>query len=143
MSNNRVELIGRLASDPEVRYTQNGTAVASFRLAVGRPKHQPDAPDLADFISIVAWGSTGEACGNNLAKGDQVSVIGELQSRSYTTKDGQKRYVTEVNAKNVAPNIYASSKNKAAAAPGAAAAAGAPADFNQFGGAPMDEDIPF
>ena len=125
MSNNRVELIGRLASDPEVRYTKSGTAVASFRLAVGRPKHQPDAPDVSDFFSIVAWGSTGEACGNNLAKGNQVSVIGELQSRSYTAKDGQKRYVTEVNAKIVAPNIYASSKKN-----GASSSKPAPAPTN-------------
>lgn len=142
MSKNLVILIGRLTRDPEVRYTQSGTAVASFSLAVGREKQQPDAPDSADYISIVAWGSTAEACGNNLAKGDQVCVNGRLQSRSYIANDGQKRYVTEVVVDNVAPNIYASSRNKAASPPKTAPTNGS-ADFDQFGSDVIDEPIPF
>ena len=144
MDKNVVILVGRLTRDPEVRYTQSGTAVASFSLAVGREKQQPDAPDSSDYISIVAWGSTAEACGNNLAKGDQVSIAGRLQSRSYVANDGQKRYVTEVVADNVAPNIYASSKNKAASSSKSAPApTNGSADFNQFGSDVMDEPIPF
>ena len=84
--------IGRLAQDPEVRYTQSGKAVASFNLAVNRYGQK----DSADFIPIVAWEKLAEVIGNNLKKGSQVLVEGRMQVRSYETQDGQKRRVTEV-----------------------------------------------
>lgn len=94
---NRVILIGRLTQDPELRYTQNGTAVASFTLAVNR-KFQRDE---ADFIPIVVWNKPAENCANYLGKGSAVAIEGRLQVRSYEAQDGQKRRVTEVVADDV------------------------------------------
>ena len=94
---NKVILVGRLAQDPEVRYTQSGKAVASFNLAVNRYGQK----DAADFIPIVAWEKLAEVIGNNLKKGAQVLVEGRMQVRSYETQEGQKRRVTEVIVQNV------------------------------------------
>ena len=94
---NKVILVGRLAQDPEVRYTQSGKAVASFNLAVNRYGQK----DSADFIPIVAWEKLAEVIGNNLKKGSQVLVEGRMQVRSYETQEGQKRRVTEVIVQNV------------------------------------------
>ena len=94
---NKVILVGRLAQDPEVRYTQSGKAVASFNLAVNRYGQK----DSADFIPIVAWEKLAEVIGNNLKKGAQVLVEGRMQVRSYETQEGQKRRITEVIVQNI------------------------------------------
>lgn len=91
---NKVILVGRLAQDPEVRYTQNGKAVASFSLAVSRMVGQ--GQESTDFIPIVAWEKLAEIIGNNLTKGRRVLIEGRLQIRSYESQDGQKRRVAEV-----------------------------------------------
>jgi len=94
---NKVILVGRLTRDPEVRYTQKGTALASFSVAVdsgfGDNKR-------ADFIPIVVWDKLAEVCGNNLTKGRRVLVEGRLQIRDYE-KDGQKRRSAEVIGQNI------------------------------------------
>lgn len=92
---NHVTLIGRLTKDPEVRYTQSGTPVGTFTLAVDR-RVAKDKPKEADFIPCVVWGKTAEVVGNWCKKGKQVGVEGRIQVRSYDAKDGTKRYVTEV-----------------------------------------------
>ena len=93
---NHVTLIGRLTKDPEVRYTQSGTAVGTFTLAVDR-RVQKDKPKEADFIPCVAWGNLASGVVNNYCyKGKQIAVEGRIQTRSYDAKDGSKRYVTEV-----------------------------------------------
>ena len=94
---NKAILVGRLAQDPEVRYTQSGKAVASFNLAVNRYGQK----DSADFIPIVAWEKLAEVIGNNLKKGAQVLVEGRMQVRSYETQEGQKRRITEVIVQNI------------------------------------------
>ncbi|SMC63992.1 single-stranded DNA-binding protein [Sporomusa malonica] len=96
---NKVILVGRLAQDPEVRYTQSGKAVASFTLAVNRFGGQ--GQNSADFIPIVAWEKLAEVCGNNLTKGQRVLIEGRLQIRSYEANDGQKRRIAEVVAQTV------------------------------------------
>jgi single-strand DNA-binding protein len=96
---NKVILIGRLAADPEVRYTQGGKVVASFNLAVNRYA-KGDHPE-ADFIRIVAWEKLAEICGNNLTKGQRILIEGRFTIRSYETNDGQKRRVAEVIAQNM------------------------------------------
>ncbi len=96
---NKVILVGRLAQDPEVRYTQSGKAVASFSIAVNR--FSGGGQKEADFIPIVAWEKLAETCGNNLTKGQRVLVEGRLQIRSYETNDGQKRRVAEVIAQTI------------------------------------------
>lgn len=92
---NKVILVGRLSQYPEVRYTQNGKAVASFSIAVNRFAGAGQK-EAADFIPIVAWEKLAEICGNNLTKGRRVLVEGRLQIRSYEATDGQKRRVAEV-----------------------------------------------
>jgi single-strand DNA-binding protein len=94
---NRVILIGRLTRDPELKYTPNGTAVATFSLAVNRRFNK----EQTDFIDIVAWRQTAEFCANYGSKGRLVAVEGRLQVRSYETKEGQKRKATEVVADDV------------------------------------------
>ena len=94
---NKVILMGRLTRDPEVRYTQtNNTLVASFSLAVNRRFTREGDTQTADFINIVAWGKTGEFCSKYFKKGQQVGVIGRIQTRTWEDGQGQKRYVTEV-----------------------------------------------
>ena len=94
---NKVILMGRLTRDPEVRYTQtNNTLVASFSLAVNRRFTREGDTQTADFINIVAWGKTGEFCSKYFKKGQQVGIIGRIQTRTWEDQQGQKRYVTEV-----------------------------------------------
>ena len=94
---NKVILMGRLTRDPEVRYTQtSNTLVASFSLAVNRRFTRPGEERQADFINCVAWNKTGEFVSKYFKKGQQVAVVGRLQTRTYDDANGQKRYVTEV-----------------------------------------------
>ena len=92
---NRVILIGRLARDPEIRYTQSGKAYARFTLAIDRRK-SGDGNQQADFISCVAWEKTAEVISQHCTKGKKIAVEGRIQTRSYDGNDGNKRYVTEV-----------------------------------------------
>lgn len=105
---NCVMLIGRLTRDPELRYTNTGTPVANFTLAVDKnlskeKKQEMEAQEqpTADFINIVVWNKSAENVANYLSKGLKVAIQGRLQSRSYEAKDGGRRYVTEVVAERV------------------------------------------
>lgn len=99
---NKVCLIGRLTKDPEVRYTQtNNTLVASFNLAINRRFVKEGEERQADFISIVAWSKTGEFVSKYFKKGQQVGVVGRLQTRSWDDDNGVKHYATEVIAEEV------------------------------------------
>ncbi|OEH86506.1 single-stranded DNA-binding protein [Desulfuribacillus stibiiarsenatis] len=98
---NRIVLIGRLGADPELRYTQQGTAVISFDVAVNRQFKSGDGSREADWIPIVAWRQLAELCAQYLKKGSQIAIEGRLQTRSYENKDGQKVKVFEVLAENV------------------------------------------
>ncbi|MGO5064403.1 single-stranded DNA-binding protein [Clostridium sporogenes] len=98
---NKVVLIGRLTKDPELRFTPgNGTAVATFTLAVDR-RFSKDGQREADFIPIVVWGKQAESTANYMSKGKLMGVSGRIQTRSYEAKDGTRRYVTEVIAEEV------------------------------------------
>jgi single-strand DNA-binding protein len=98
---NKVVLLGRVVRDPEVRYTQNNnTMVCSFSLAVNRRFKQEGQPD-ADFINIVAWNKTAEFVAKYFTKGQQVAVVGRIQTRNYDDANGKKVYVTEVVAEEV------------------------------------------
>ena len=99
---NKVILMGRLTKDPEVRYTQtNNTMVTSFSLAVNRRFVKEGEERQADFINIVAWSKTAEFCSKFFKKGQQVGVIGRIQTRNYDDDQGMKHYVTEVVAEEV------------------------------------------
>lgn len=101
---NQVGLVGRLTRDPELRYTQGGTAHCRFTLAVDRglsKEKREEAKEkglpTADFISCQAWGKTAELIANYLGKGRQVGLEGYIRTGSYTNKDGQRVYTTDVN----------------------------------------------
>jgi len=98
---NKIILIGRLVRDPELRYTPNGAAVASFAIAVDRQYTNRQGNRETDFIDIVVWQKLAETCANHLGKGRLVAVEGRLQVRSYETQEGQRRKVAEVVAENV------------------------------------------
>jgi len=99
---NKVILMGRLTRDPEVRYTQtNNTLVCNYSLAVNRRFARQGEERQADFFNIVAWGKTGEFCSKYFKKGQQVGVVGRLQTRNWDDENGQKHYATEVVAEDV------------------------------------------
>ena len=108
---NKVILMGRLTRDPEVRYTQgdNASAVARFSLAVDR-RYKKDGEQTADFINCVAFGKTGEFIEKYGRKGTKFVVEGRIQTGSYTNKDGQKVYTTDVVVEQVE---FAESKSSA------------------------------
>jgi single-strand DNA-binding protein len=95
---NRVILIGRVATDPEMKYTPSGVAVVNFRIAVDRPVASSKGERETDFINIVAWRQNAEFAANYLNKGRLIAVDGSLRIRQWTTQDGQKRTSAEVNA---------------------------------------------
>ncbi len=144
---NKVILMGRLTRDPEVRYTTtNNTLVCTFSLAVNRRFARQGAEQTADFFNIVAWDKTGEFCSKYFKKGQQVGVIGRLQTRNYDDKDGKKVYVTEVVAEET---YFADSRREgdgSASAGSSFQAVDAP--FNSAEGASdftpsTDDDLPF
>ena len=97
---NLVSLMGRLTKDPEVRYTQNNTAVCNFTLAVDRDFVAEGQERQADFISCIVWQKKGEAAGKYLEKGRRVAVAGRIQTRTWDDDNGKRHYVTEVVANN-------------------------------------------
>ena len=100
---NHITIMGRLTRDPELRRTGNGTAVASFTLAVDRDFAPRDGGEReTDFIDCVAWRQTGEFVSKYFTKGSMIVVSGRLQIRGWTDKDGNKRRTAEV----VADNVY-------------------------------------
>lgn len=131
---NTITISGRLASDPELRRTGSGVAVASFTLAVERDYKDANGQRETDFVPCVAWRQTGEFVSSYFSKGQQAIVTGRLQMRRWTDKDGNKRTTAEVNADHV---YFCGPKTERAAAnvpaPGE--------DFAEIGGA--DDDFPF
>ena len=100
--------MGRLTRDVDVRYTQtNNTMVANFTLAVNR-RFAKEGDQQADFINIVAWNKTAEFCSKYFKKGQQVAVIGRIQTRSWDDDQGQKHYATEV----IADEVYFADSKK-------------------------------
>ena len=93
---NRIVLIGRLTTNPELRFTTNNTAVTSFTLAVDRNFKNESGNKDADFINIIAWNKKAELIHEYVAKGDLIGVIGRLQVRTYQNDKGESRRVTEV-----------------------------------------------
>ena len=99
---NKIFIMGRLTRDPELRRTQNGTAVTSFSLAVDRDFKSQSGEKETDFIDVVAWRNTGEFAAKYLAKGRMAAVEGRIQVRDWQDKDGNRRKSVEV----VADNVY-------------------------------------
>ncbi len=147
---NKVILMGRLTRDPEVRYSQgeNPLAIARYTLAVDRRFSRNNGGDnqqTADFISCVAFGKSGEFAEKYLRKGTKIAISGRIQTGSYTNRDGQTVYTTEV---VVEDQEFAESKNSNSGSEGGFTGAGRPAPSGAgdgFMNIPdgIDEDLPF
>lgn len=119
MAFNKVILVGNITADPELKQTQSGTSVCSFTIAVNR-RFNKDGNNECDFINIVAWRQQAEFVSRYFKKGKPILVCGQLQTRSWTDKDGSKRYATEVIADEVSfvgSNDTAEAKENAHGAP--------------------------
>lgn len=93
---NKVELIGRLTKEPEIKMTTNQTQYCQFALAVDRRFKDANGQRTADFINCVAWKQTAVFIQKYFRKGNRLAVIGSIQTRNYDDKNGQKHFVTEV-----------------------------------------------
>ncbi len=100
---NRIFMIGNLTRDPELKFTQAGTAVTNFSIAVNRnwKKQNGERQEETTFVRIITWRKLAEICNEYLTKGSTVLVEGRLSNRSWTTQDGQKRSTIEVIANNI------------------------------------------
>ncbi len=136
---NKVILIGRLTRDPEARYATNErgeqTCICRYTLACDRRGQK----DKADFVSCVAFGKSGEFAEKYLKKGTKICVTGRIQTGSYTNKDGQKVYTTDV---VVEEHEFCESKNQAAAAPAAATVQQQEISFIDIPDG-IEDDLPF
>lgn len=105
---NKVILLGRLTREPETRFTQtNNVQVTSFTLAVNR-RFAKQGEQQADFINCVAWNKTAEFVSKYFRKGQQVAIVGRIQTRTYQDNNNQTRYITEV----IAEEVYFADSNK-------------------------------
>jgi single-strand DNA-binding protein len=106
---NNVTLVGNLTADPELRFTQTGTAVANMRVAVNRRIRNNQSGEWEDrtdgFFNVVVWRSLAENAADSLRKGTRVLVNGRLTERSFETQQGETRYVTEIEADEVCPSL--------------------------------------
>lgn len=149
---NVVALMGRLTAEPELKHTPNGVAVTSFTIAVDRSYVKSGQDRQTDFINCVAWRNNAEFISKYFRKGQLMAVQGEIQTRTYTDKDGNKRKVTEVIV-NTAHFAEPKRENNSSNSPSAAKAnAPAPApsepaysggDTGDFEDIPSDDDLPF
>ncbi|KMY55900.1 MULTISPECIES: single-stranded DNA-binding protein [Bacillaceae] len=129
---NRVVLVGRLTKDPDLRYTPNGAAVATFTLAVNRTFTNQQGERETDFINCVVWRRAAENVANFLKKGSLAGVDGRIQTRNYEGQDGKRVYVTEVLAESVQ-----------FLEPRSASAGERGNENNMYGGGQRNQDIPF
>ena len=132
---NRIILIGRLTAEPETRATLDGLPMTKFILASERTAGAPGKTET-DFFDIVAWGKLAEICGSYLAKGQLVLIEGRIQNRSFETKDGAKRYATEI----IARSMKMLEKGKGKAAEPVQLQAQAAEESNED---LIDDDLPF
>lgn len=150
MSVNKVILIGRLGTNPEVRFTPGGAAVANFNIATNEfwMDKSNQKQERTEWHRIVVWGKQAQHCGEYLSKGRQVYIEGRLQTRQWQDKDGQTRYTTEVIASAVQFLGAGGAERGAGASPGASAGMGG-GDMSQQPGIQLqepsftEEDVPF
>ncbi len=144
---NKVILLGNLGADPELRYTNSGTAVANFRIATNErwTDRNGESQERTEWHNIVAWAKLGEICGKYLKKGKPVFIEGRLQTRSWEDQSGNKRYTTEIVAQTMQMLGRAGDAPEAAASwdsqPSSPAPQGVP-DI-PVGSSASDDDLPF
>lgn len=143
MSFNRVILVGNLGRDPELRYTPDGKAVASFSMATNDRRKNKDTgefEDLTTWFRVTLWNRQAELASQHLVKGRQVYIEGRLRVDTYTDKDGKERQSLEVTGTDMQFIGGPTGEKASAAAAGASAGATASA---AAGTPPPDDDIPF
>lgn len=140
---NNVVLVGRLGKDPELKYTPSGSAVTNFRLAVNRPPRRdaPEGEEQTDWLDIVAWEKVAENCAQYLDKGALVGIEGRVQSRTWETQDGQRRYAVEINARSVQFLESKAEAERRRSAQEQPVASGSVVADDDFGPVPEAEDI--
>lgn len=138
---NEVTIIGRIATDIELRTTQNGIAHASFKVAVDRKYKGQDGKKISDFLQVAAWRQSAEFVSKYGNKGDRVAVHGSIQSRSYDAQDGTKRYITEIVSDNI--ELFGSSKRESENNTGTASKAKATSANDGFVEVDETDDLPF
>ena len=136
---NQAILAGRLTADPELKTTQSGISVTQFTVAVSRPKRKDDNTDTADFISCVAWKERAELVTKYFRKGSAIMVIGQIQTRTWTDNNNQKRYATEVLVDNI--RFVDSKADAAQKSPTANENSGAPSYIPDAYKAPNFEEV--
>ena len=137
---NTIIIMGRLTRDPELRRTQNGTAVTSFTLAVDRDFKNQDGTKETDFIDCVAWKGTAEMAAKYFTKGRMAAVKGRLQFRDWQDRDGNNRRSAEVIVDSV---FFADNKPSGAAVTAAGGVNVAGPDFRELDDEESDGDLPF
>lgn len=136
---NQAILAGRLTADPELKFTQSGISVTQFTVAVSRPKQKDDNTDTSDFISCVAWKQRAELVTKYFHKGSAIMVIGQIQTRTWTDNNNQKRYATEVLVDNI--RFVDSKADAAQKSPTANGNTGAPSYIPDAYKAPNFEEV--
>ena len=129
---NKVELLGRVGNDPEMRYTASGTAVTQLRLATDRGRKNGE--DATDWHTVVVWDKLGEAVAQYVEKGQRLYVAGRLVQSSWDEDDGQRRYRTEIHAQDV---VFLDSSK------GGNGNGGANGDYANAAANTHDDDLPF
>lgn len=142
---NKVILVGNLGKDPELRNTTSGTSVCEFSIATGESWKGKDGQmqERTEWHRIVVWGKLGENCAKFLSKGRQVFVEGRLQTRSWEDKDGNKRYTTEIVARDVQFLGGGGGKSGGSDGPPPPSDDYGAASGGGFGGNDPGDDIPF
>lgn len=138
---NKVILIGNMTADPELKNTQSGISVCTFSIAVNR-KFSKEGEQACDFITIQAWRQTAEFVTRYFKKGKPILVCGQLQTRTWTDKDGNKRYATEV----VADEVSFVGNNESSTEAKSEPSTYVPSAYTsqpQFEEVPNDGDLPF
>ena len=147
---NKVILVGNLGKDPEIRYTTNGTAVATLRIATSESwlDKSGERTEKTEWHQVVLWGKLAETASQYLTKGKQAYFEGRLQTREWQDKEGQRRFTTEIVASQM---ILLGGGGPGGPGGGAGAARGGRSDVPEYAGAPddmggappTDEDLPF
>lgn len=129
---NKAILIGNLGADPEIRYTQNGTAVVNFSVATTEKyKQDNEWVEKTEWHRVIAWGRLAEICAEYLVKGSRVYIEGGIYTRKWEDRDGNPKYTTEIKAREMKMLSPAASGNRG------------PAAEEEYPPAPMDDDVPF
>lgn len=145
MQGNSVTIVGNLTDDPELRFTPQGAAVATFSVAVNRRVRDPQTNEWKDgdasFFRVNVWRNLAENIAESLTRGTRVIVTGTLRQRSWETQEGEKRTVVEIEADEVGPSLrWATAKVEKASRGGSSQGAGGGDDWAS---APTPEEVPF